>query len=112
MNQKMNHEENDDAIEAMLRRQFDGPISDEGFSERVMQQLPMRQRRVAWPVWSGVLAGVAACSASLLFSPLLHAGWRDVIHGNWSASAVTLLCVVAGLCLLACGWTLSEAENR
>ncbi|WP_158884178.1 DUF5056 domain-containing protein [Rhodanobacter sp. L36] len=112
MSHETNHEENDDSIEAMLRRQFEGPIADQGFSEHVMQRLPPRRRRVAWPVWSGVLAGVAACVVSLLFSPLLHAGWRDVMHGDWSTSAITLLSVMAGLSVLACGWTFAEAENR
>ena len=34
----MNHP-HDEAIEALLRKEFDGPVSDEGFSERVMHRL-------------------------------------------------------------------------
>ena len=39
----MNHE-HDDAIEALLRTAFDGPVRDDGFSARVMQRLPPRRK--------------------------------------------------------------------
>ncbi|BFI96655.1 MAG: hypothetical protein RSP_21650 [Rhodanobacter sp.] len=102
----------DDGIEALLRRGFDGPIPDGGFSERVMQRLPARRRRIAWPLWGGVLAGVAAGWASLSRSPLLHDGWRDWLHGDWSMPAIALLLAVAGMSLLACGWGVLEAGER
>lgn len=102
----------DDQIEALLRRGFDGPVPDAGFSERVMRRLPPRRRRVAWPLWGGFLAGAVAGSLSLLRSPLLHAGWHDWLRGDWSAPAVVLLLAVAGMSLLACGWGVFEAGER
>jgi hypothetical protein len=103
---------NDDAIEALLRRQFEGPVADDGFSERVMRQLPPRRRRIAWPLWLGLLAGACACWLSLAGTPLLHAGWRDWLDGELSAPAMGLLLAVAGMAWLALGWTLAESEDR
>jgi len=102
----------DDAIEALLRKQFDGPVRDEGFSERVMQRLPPRRQRMAWPLWAGVVAGTAACWLSLMFSPLLHAGWRDWVSGELSAPAMTLLLALATMSLLASWWSVVEADDR
>lgn len=102
----------DEVIEALLRRQFDGPVSDDGFSGRVMQRLPARRRRITWPLWAGVLAGAGACWASLLFSPLLPVGWRDWLNGELSMPAVILLLVAAGMSVLAGWWTMAEADDR
>ena len=107
------HPQDDDEIEALLRKQFDGPLPDEGFSERVMQQLPARRRRrVAWPLWAGVIAGLGACWSLLLRAPLLHAGWRDWAVGEPSAPAIVLLLIAAGMSLLATWWCLAEADSR
>lgn len=107
----MNHSD-DNEIEALLRKQFDGPVSDDGFSDRVMQQLPPRRRRAVWPLFAGILAGIGACWLSLLSTPLLHVGWQNWISGELSASAITLMAVVAGMSLLACWWTTMEAEDH
>ncbi len=109
----MTSEQRDDEIDALLRKQFDGPLPDEGFAERVMQQLPARRsRRVAWPLWAGVIAGVVACCWQLLDAPLLHAGWRDWLGGQLSAQAIVLLLAAAGMSLLASCWGLAEADQR
>ena len=102
----------DDAIDALLRRQFDGPVSDERFTERVMQRLSPRRQRIAWPLWVGIVMGAGACWLSLLFSPLLHAGWRNWMHGELSASAIVLLLAIAGMSLLASWWSVAEADDR
>ncbi|HET7161602.1 MAG TPA: hypothetical protein VFI32_02915 [Rhodanobacteraceae bacterium] len=102
----------DDAIEALLRTQFDGPVLDEGFSRQVMQRLPQRRRRVTWPLWGGVLAGVGACWAALLFSPLLRVGWTDWASGHWSAAAITLSLAMLGMAMLAFAWGVTEADDR
>ena len=108
----MNHPD-DEEIEALLRKQFHGSIPDDGFSDRLMQQLPPRRRGLAmWPVWGGILAGTGACWLSLLPSQLLHVGWRNWISGEWSVSAITLMAAVAGMSLLACWWTMMEAEDH
>ena len=104
-------EPSDDAIDALLRRQFEGPLPDEGFSERVMQHLPTRRRRVAWPLWAGVVAGVGACWWRLQSASLLHAGWRDWAGGELSSPAIILLLVAAGMSLLAAWWSLAEADK-
>lgn len=102
----------DDAIDALLRRQLDGPVPDDGFCDRVMQQLPPRRRRALWPLCCGILAGVAACWLSLLSGPLLPAGWRDWHGGELSAPVVVLLLAMTGMSLLALGWILAEGEDR
>lgn len=101
----------DEAIEALLRQQFDGPVADDGFSGRVMQQLPSR-RRAAWPLWTGVLAGAGASWFSLQFSPWLFAGWQDWVDGELSVPAITLLLTVAGMSLTAAWWAMTEADGR
>ncbi len=106
----MNHPD-DNEIEALLRTQFDGSVSDDGFSDRVMLQLPPRRRPTAWPLLAGILAGVGACGLSLLSTPLLHVGWQDWISGEMSPTAMTIMAVVAGMSLLACLWTTMEAED-
>lgn len=107
----MNHER-DDAIETLLREQFDGPVRDEGFSEQLMRRLPQRRRRVAWLVWGGVLAGAATCWLALLPSRLLREGWQDWAGGHWSAPGVVVLSTVAVMTLLALAWSVAEADDR
>ena len=108
----MMNDPHDEAIEALLRRQFEGVVPDEGFSERVMQRLPLRRRRATWPVWAGILMGTALCWTSLQALPLLRISWRDWLHGEWSAPAITLLLAMACMSLLALGWALVESSDR
>lgn len=107
----MNHAQ-EDAIEALLRRQFDGPIRDEGFSERLLQRLPRRRRRVVWPLWTGVLAGIVACWLALLPSQLLRDGWQDWVGGHWSTAGIVTLTMMAVMALLALAWGVAEADDR
>jgi hypothetical protein len=102
----------DDAIEALLQKQFNGPTPDEGFSDRVMQRLPLRRRRMAWPLWAGIAGGAGACWLSLLSAPLLREGWRGWLSGQLSAPAITLLLTIAGMSLLASWWSVAEADDR
>ncbi|MFC0679601.1 hypothetical protein ACFFGH_17325 [Lysobacter korlensis] len=102
-----------DEIEALLRKQFDGPISDDGFSDRLMRQLPPhRQRRATWPLWAGIITGAAACWLALLPSPLLHLGWRDSFNGEWSAASVSMVLAIVVMVMLASAWAMLEADNR
>jgi len=101
-----------DSIEALLRRQFEGPVADDGFSERVMQRLPPRPRHVSWPLWLGVLVGAAACGICLARVPLLHAGWRDWLAGELSPSAIGMALAMALMSVLALGWGLAESRDR
>lgn len=107
----MTHSHEDDTVDALLRRQFDGAVPDDGFCDRVMQHLPARPRRRTWPLWSGMAAGMAACALSLWSTPLVHLGWRDWAGGELSAQAITLLLALAGMSLLAMCWSLAEADG-
>lgn len=102
----------DDAIETLLRQQFEGAVPDEGFCDRVMQQLPSPRRRATWPVWTGLLVGAASCWMSLQATSLLRIGWHDWVHGEWSVPAIVLLLVMAGMSLLASGWALLEFRDQ
>lgn len=103
---------NDDDIDALLRRSFDGPMPDAGFSDRVMQQLPPRRSRSAWPLVAGLFVGALLCSLSLFSSSLWHSAWSGLRAGEWSGSTVILLSVMAGMSLLALGWSLAEADDH
>jgi hypothetical protein len=106
----MTHSHEDDAVDALLRRQFEGAVADNGFCDRLMQQLPARPRRRAWPLWSGIAAGTAACALSLWSTPLVQLGWRDWAGGQLSAPVIALLLALAGMSLLAMCWSLAEAD--
>lgn len=100
----------DQAIDALLRKQFEGPVRDAGFSDRVMQRLPPRRRRVTWPLWAGLLAGVVACWLGLLDAPILRAGWGDWLHAGWTLPAVAVLLAIAGMSLMALCWGVAEPD--
>ena len=102
----------DDDIDALLRQSFDGPTMDAGFSDRVMRRLPPHRRRFAWPLAMGVLIGAVACALSLVASPLCRDAWQGWIAGEWSAPSLMLLATMAGMALLALGWSFAEAEDR
>jgi hypothetical protein len=102
----------DDDIDALLRQSFDGPALDAGFSDRVMQQLPPRRRPSAWPRAAGVLVGAVLCSLSLFTSPLWRTAWHGWLVGEWSTSTLIMLAMMAGMSLLALGWTLAEADDH
>jgi hypothetical protein len=104
-------EPEDDAVEALLRAHFEGPVPDEGFSAGVMHRLPPR-RRHAWPLAVGLVTGATVCWLSLQSVPLVRAGWRDWLSGQLSATALTLLLVMGGISLLTLAWTIAEADDR
>lgn len=102
----------DEAIEALLRAQFDGPVPDEGFSARVMQVLPPRRRRVDWPLWAGIVAGVVTCWLSLVSAPLLQVGLSTWMGSELTAPVITSLLTVTGMSLLALWWGVAEADEH
>lgn len=105
----MNH--HDDLIEALLRKQFEGAIADDGFTERVMQCSPPRRNRIAWPLWLGLLAGAGACWLSVAGLPWTRVNWHNWTDGSLSTSTLMLL-AMAGMSLLACWWSIAEADDR
>jgi hypothetical protein len=105
--------QHDDDIDALLRQSFDGPTPDAGFCDRVMQRLPPRRHRPSTlPLAAGVLVGAVMCSLSLFDSPLWNAAWHGWLVGEWSSSTITMLSTMAGMSLLALGWTLAEADDH
>jgi hypothetical protein len=102
----------DDAIDAVLLERFEGPVPDDGFCDQVMQSLPARRRRAAWPLALGIAAGGILCWLSLHTAPLVRIGWRDWLSGAPSAPAIILLAAMAGISLLALVWTTAEADDR
>ena len=106
----MNHPDDDD-IDALLREQFEGPVADDGFADRVLRQPRPSRRRAAWPVAAGIVAGMVACGFSLSSTALLRAGWQDWTVGELSTPAIVLMAVAAGMSLLACWWTTMEPEG-
>jgi hypothetical protein len=101
----------DDAVERLIRKSFEGPAAEDGFTDRVLQRLPSR-RRVDWPKVAGIVAGIGACWPGLASAPLLASGWQDWTHGEVSASAIALLLVTACASLAAAWWTLAEGDSR
>lgn len=106
------NDEIEDAVDVLLREQFEGPVPVDGFCDRVMDRLPAGRRRSTWPLAAGVLAGVAMCGFSLWSAPITSIGWRDWLSGEPSASAIALFIVMSGMAILALAWTIAEADDR
>jgi len=102
---------NDDAIDQLLRDQFEGPVPDDGFCDRAMQTLPTR-RRTTWPLALGITLGGLLCWLTLQATPLVRAAWHDWVSGQPSAPAIILLAAMTGLSLLAAGWSIVETNDR
>lgn len=98
------------SIDALLRQHFDGPVADDGFCDRVMQQLPARQRVRRWQLSAGIAAGIGACLWNLSSTPLIRTGWQDWMRGSLSSSAAMLLLAVMTMSMLASWWALTESE--
>lgn len=100
-----------DEIEALLRRSFEEPVPDDGFSDALMQALPER-RRVRWPLWLGVLLGALASGLVLASTPLLRSGWQDWLAGQFSVASIGLWLTVMATGWLVLGWGLAESGDR
>ena len=106
------NDEMEDAIEVLLRGQFEEPVPMDGFCDCVMEQLPARRRHNSRPLAAGALAGVAMCWFSLWSAPITAVGWQDWLSGEMSASAITLFIAMMSMAILAMVWTIAEAEDR
>ncbi|WP_084583207.1 hypothetical protein [Sphingomonas azotifigens] len=103
--------EADDAIDALLRRSFDGPVEDGGFTDRVMRTLPRRHRHGAWCSLVGMIAGAVSCWVTVGSSPIMLMAWQIWVSGRPSVSLLSLVLAVMGLSVLGLIWTISEAAD-
>ena len=102
----------EDDLDALLRDHFEGPVPDDGFCSRVIDQLPARRRRITWPLVAGALTGVATCWLSLASAPIAYAGWQDWLAGEPSASTLALFAAMMSMVILALVWAVAEADDR
>lgn len=102
----------DDDMDALLREQFEGPVPAGAFCDEVMARLPVRRRRLSWPVAAGLVAGVVVCGLSLGAAPIMKTGWRDWMSGDLSTPAAVLILAVAGFAVLASAFAMTEAADR
>lgn len=105
-------EDIEDVYDAMLREDFEGPVPDGGFCDRVMDRLPARRRQINWPTVAGTVAGLATCGVSLWSAPIIHMGWRDWLSGDLSASVIGLFISTGSVAILALAWAIAEADDR
>ncbi|MDP1739058.1 MAG: hypothetical protein Q8L23_16645 [Caulobacter sp.] len=106
------NEEMEDVFDIRLPERFEGPVPDRGFCDRVMDQLPSRQRHIKWPMAAGTAAGLATCGFSLWFAPIMHIGWRDWLSGELSAPVIALFFSMMSMAILALAWAAAEADDR
>lgn len=99
----------DQNIDYLLRRQFVGPVPDDGFAARVTRALPARRRPRPWLLPVAALAGSLLAWFTLLPSPL----WQQVAHewlaGGLGATSAGVGVLLLGVSLLSCGWALDES---
>ncbi|HTT99337.1 MAG TPA: hypothetical protein VMF58_14915 [Rhizomicrobium sp.] len=103
---------NDDALDQLLRDQFEGPVPDDGFCDRALLALPARRRSATWPLTFGIALGGLLCWLTLHATPLVRAAWHDWFSGHPTAPAIILLAAMTGLSLLALAWSMAEAYDR
>jgi len=97
-------------IETLLRRSFDGPVPDDGFSDRVMRLLPARRVRRNWLLPAGIIAGTVACWIALNSTSLVRVASHDWVSGKLSPTIFVMLAAIGGMSLLASWWAMVEAE--
>lgn len=98
----------DDALDALLRREFEGHVPDDGFSERVARALPPRPRRHAWPLPLAAVCGGVLAWAAVSPSPLWGDVAREAAAGVPGAASAVLFTVALGLGALCGAWALEE----
>ena len=89
----------DPALDALLRRQFTGPVPDEGFSARVMRALPPRRAPRPWLLPTAAVAGCGLAWLALAPSPAWRLAAQEWLSGEpgVATGAVVLLSLVLTL---------------
>ncbi|MCE2915065.1 MAG: hypothetical protein ACOVOT_03310 [Rubrivivax sp.] len=95
-------------LDELLRRDFAGPIADDGFAARVSGALPPRPRQRAWLIPAAAVAGGLLTWLTVLPSPLLQQAAREWLAGSIGPTSGTVLALLLGLGLLGCAWALEE----
>lgn len=99
----------DEHLDALLRRDFSGPVEDAGFSAAVMRTLPPRARSRPWLVPGAALAGALLAWLSLLPSPIWQRLADEWLAGGLGTASTAVCALLLGMGLLGCGWALQEA---
>ena len=81
MNDPIDHE-----LDACLRREFEGPVADDGFAAQVMRLLPPRPRRRPWPLPAAAIVGGLLTWLTLAPSPLVELAAREWLAEDFGAS--------------------------
>lgn len=102
-------EHDDKTLDALLRRQFPGPVADDGFSARVMQALPPRRRARPWLLPAAAVAGSLLAWLSLVPSPAWQAAAREWLAGDLGAASAGVAVLMLAVTLASCAWSLEEA---
>jgi hypothetical protein len=109
MNRAPEHDLDDlDDLDDWLRREFEGPVADDGFATRVMGCLPPRPRRASWLLPATAIAGSLLAWLALAPSPWLELAAREALAADFGASSAVLLALLFGMGLLGCAWALEE----
>jgi hypothetical protein len=99
----------DEQLDALLRRDFGGPVEDAGFTDAVIRTLPARGRPHPLLVPAAALAGALLAWLSLLSAPI----WQQLVDewqtGGFGTASAVVCALLMGIGLLGCGWALEEA---
>ncbi len=106
------NDEMDEALNSLLRGQFEGPVPDDGFCDRVMELLPSKRHQKNWPLVVGILTGTATCALTLWSAPITSIGWQEWVSGVPSEFALALFISMIGLEILALAWAVAEVGDR
>lgn len=102
------NEHADPALDALLRRAFEGPVADDGFVARVMSSLPPRPQRRAWSLPAAAVIGGLLAWVALATSPFAAQVVREWHAADVGAGSAVLLALVLVMGLLGCAWAVEE----
>lgn len=102
------HDASDPKLDDLLRRQFLGPVADDGFSARVMRTLPARRAPRPWLVPAAAVAGSLLAWLALMPSPVWRHAAQEWLAGDLGAASAGLGVLMLAVTLASCAWSLEE----
>jgi hypothetical protein len=102
------NETQDHELDERLRREFEGPIPDDGFATRVMRFLPPRPRKRALPLPAAATVGSLLAWLALAPSPLVELAAGEWLAADFGPGSAMLLALMSATVLLGCAWALEE----